>query len=65
VTIVGLGFEYTAKPGFQGEDSFVVGVKGFKNKTSGFSKIRVVVSVAGARQVFNTGGAFEEKQLGL
>lgn len=45
VSIVGLGFSYTAKPEFHGEDSFVVGVAGSKKKTSGFSTIRVFVSV--------------------
>jgi hypothetical protein len=45
VTIVGPGFSYTAKPGFQGEDSFVVIVSGFKSKMSGYSKIHVLVSV--------------------
>ncbi len=50
VTSVGPGFSYTAKPNFDGEDSFVVGVSGFKKKASGFSKIHVVVSVVGARE---------------
>jgi len=50
VTLVGPGFSYTAKSDFQGEDSFVVGVSGSKNKTSGFSNIRVVVSVVGAQE---------------
>jgi hypothetical protein len=50
VTLVGPGFSYTAKSDFQGEDSFVVGVSGSKNKTSGFSTIRVVVSVVGAQE---------------
>ena len=49
VTIVGvLGFSYTAKTDFQGEDSFIVGVSGSKKKVSGVSTIRVVVSVVGA-----------------
>jgi Bacterial Ig domain len=49
VTLVGaLGFSYTAKADFQGEDSFVVGVSGFKKKAKGFSAVRIVVSVAGA-----------------
>jgi len=38
----------TAKSDFQGEDSFVVGVSGSKNKACGFSTIRVLVSVVGA-----------------
>lgn len=50
VTLIGTGFLYTAKSDFHGEDSFVVGVFGFKNKTSGFSTIRVVVSVVGAQE---------------
>jgi hypothetical protein len=50
VTLVGLGFLYTAKSDFHGEDSFVVGISGFKNKTTGFSTIRVVVSVVGAQE---------------
>lgn len=49
VTLVGLlGFSYTAKSDFQGEDLFVVGVSGFKNKASGVSTIRIVVSIVGA-----------------
>ncbi len=51
VVLVGPGFSYTAKSDFQGEDSFIVGVSGSKNKTSGFSTIRVVVSVVGAYEV--------------
>ncbi len=50
VTLIGPGFSYTAKSDFHGEDSFVVGVTGFKNKTSGYSTIRVVVSVVDARE---------------
>ena len=50
VTLLGPGFSYTAKPDFHGEDSFVVGVTGFKNKASGFSTIRVVVSVVGPEE---------------
>jgi hypothetical protein len=50
VTLVGPGFSYTAKSDFRGEDSFVVGVSGSKNKTSGFSTIRIVVSVVGAQE---------------
>jgi hypothetical protein len=65
VTIVGLGFLYTSRPDFQGEDSFVVGVRGSKNKTTGFSKIRVVMSVVGTNQAFNTASSFEEKRLGF
>ena len=48
VAVIGPGFSYTAKAGFHGEDSFVVGVTGSKNKTRGFSTIRVVVSVVDA-----------------
>ena len=51
VALVGPGFSYTAKSDFKGEDSFVVGVSGSKNKTSGFSTILVVVSVFGAYEV--------------
>jgi hypothetical protein len=50
VAVIGPGFSYTAKSDFHGEDSFVVGVSGSKNKTSGFSTIRVVVSVVGAQE---------------
>jgi hypothetical protein len=50
VTLIGTGFLYSAKSDFHGEDSFVVGVSGFKNKTNGFSTIRVVVSVVGAQE---------------
>jgi hypothetical protein len=50
VTLIGPGFSYTAKSGFHGEDTFVVRVSGSKNKTSGFSAIRVVVSVVDARE---------------
>jgi hypothetical protein len=50
VTLMGPGFSYTAKPDFQGEDSFMVGVSGYKKKTSGFSTIHVVVSVVGAEE---------------
>jgi hypothetical protein len=48
LTLIGPGFSYTAKSDFRGEDSFVVGVSGSKSNTSGFSTIRVVVSVVGA-----------------
>ncbi len=47
VTIVGPGFSYTADNNFQGEDSFVVVVSGSKSKTTGYSKIHVIVSVVG------------------
>jgi len=50
VTLIGPGFSYAAKADFHGEDSFVVGVSGFKNKASGFSTIRVIVSVVGTRE---------------
>ncbi len=45
VAVIGPGFLYTAKSDFHGEDLFVVGVSGSKKKTSGFSTIRVLVSV--------------------
>ena len=47
VTVVGSGFSYTTKPNFRGEDSFAVGISGSKNKTNGYSTIRVLVSVIG------------------
>jgi hypothetical protein len=50
VAVIGSGFSYTAKSDFHGEDSFVVGVSGSKKKTSGFSTIRVVVSVVDGRE---------------
>ena len=50
VTLVGPGFSYTAKSAFHGEDPFVVRVLGSKNHASGFSTIRVVVSVVGAQE---------------
>jgi hypothetical protein len=49
VTVVGSGFSYTTKPNFRGEDSFAVGISGSKNKTNGYSTIRVLVSVIGLR----------------
>ena len=59
VTLVGPGFSYTAKSDFQGEDSFVVGVSGSKNKTTGFSTIRVMVSVVGAQEAVQSFAHFE------
>jgi hypothetical protein len=54
VTVIGPGSSYTAKSEFHGEDSFVVGVSGCKKRTSGFSTIRVVVSVVEAQEVIPT-----------
>jgi len=48
VKLLGPGFSYTAKPDFQGDDSFTVVVSGTINKVRGISTIRVVVSVDGA-----------------
>jgi hypothetical protein len=45
VKLLGPGFSYTAKPDFQGDDSFTVVVSGTINKVRGISTIRVVVSV--------------------
>jgi hypothetical protein len=60
VSIVGIGFSYTAKPEYHGEDSFVVGVSGSKKKTSGFSTIRVMVSVISERgQIKSTFAHFD------
>lgn len=50
VTVVGPGFSYTAKSNFHGEDSFVVSVSGSKNKTSGSSTIRVLVSITDVQE---------------
>ena len=50
VVVMGPGFSYTAKADFHGEDSFVVGVTGSKNKTRGSSTIHVVVSVVDAQE---------------
>ena len=50
VALMGPGFSYTAKPDFCGEDTFVVGVSGSKKKASGFSTIRVIVTVVGAQE---------------
>jgi len=50
VTLIGPGFSYTAKSDFRGEDSFVVGVSGFKNKASGYSTIRLIVTVVGTQE---------------
>ena len=60
VAVVGPGFSYTAKSDFHGEDSFVVGVSGSKKKTSGFSTIRVVVSVVDAQEAIPTSFAHFE-----
>jgi hypothetical protein len=48
VKLLGPGFSYTAKPDFQGDDSFTIVVSGTINKVRGISTIRVVVSVDGA-----------------
>jgi hypothetical protein len=62
VTIVGPGFSYTADNNFQGEDSFVVVVAGSKSKTTGYSKIHVIVSVVGKADMTKpTFARFEER----
>jgi hypothetical protein len=48
VKLLGPGFSYTAKPGFQGDDTFTVVVSGTINKVRGTSTIRVLVTVNGA-----------------
>jgi hypothetical protein len=60
VAVMGPGFSYTAKADFHGEDSFVVGVTGSKNKTRGFSTIHVVVSVVGAQEAAQSAHAHFE-----
>ena len=45
VTLLGSAFEYTAKPDFQGDHSFAVGVSGAIRGMSGTSTIRIAVSV--------------------
>jgi hypothetical protein len=54
VIISGPGFLYTAKPGFHGDDSFVISVSGSKNKTSGSSTIRVQVSVVASPETIKS-----------
>ena len=48
VTLQGLGFTYTAKSDFQGEDSFDVLVTGLINRIQGSSTIHMNVLVVGA-----------------
>ena len=48
VVLLGPAFSYSAKVGFQGDDSFTVAVSGTINKVVGNSTIRVLVSIAGA-----------------
>jgi len=62
VGLIGPGFSYTAKADFHGEDSFVIGVSGSKNKRSGFSTIRVVVSVVDASEAAHPAYAHFEAQ---
>ena len=50
IALIGPGFSYTAKSGFRGEDSFIVGILGSKNKTNGYSIIRVIVSVIDVKE---------------
>jgi len=45
VTLLGSGFSCRAKSGFQGEDSFVIGLTGAIKRVSGTSTIRIVVSL--------------------
>src|SRR5215831_15387666 len=45
VKLLGSGFSYTAKSGFQGQDSFTVQVSGMLNGIRGSSDIRIIVSV--------------------
>jgi hypothetical protein len=50
VTLLGPAFSYTAKPDFQGEDSFVLGLSGIANRVSGKSTIRILVSIVGPQE---------------
>ena len=50
IALIGPGFSYTAKSGFRGEDSFIVGILGSKNKTNGYSTIHVIVSVIDVKE---------------
>jgi hypothetical protein len=43
--LLGSGFSYTAKSGFQGQDSFTIQVSGMLNGIRGSSDIRITVSV--------------------
>jgi hypothetical protein len=45
VKLLGSGFSYTAKSGFQGQDSFTVQVSGMLNGIRGSSDIRIILSV--------------------
>src|SRR6516225_8872715 len=45
VKMLGSGFSYTAKPDFEGQDSFTIQVSGMLNGVRGSSDIRIVVSV--------------------
>jgi hypothetical protein len=47
VALLGPGFRYTAKAGFEGQDSFTVVISGEVNKIRGSSTIHVAVSVTG------------------
>ena len=48
VTLQGLSFTYTAKPDFQGQDSFSIAVAGSIKRIYGSSTIHVTVSIGGA-----------------
>jgi hypothetical protein len=54
VTLLGLGFSYTARSDVQDKDSFAVGVSGAINGVRGTSTIRIVVSIMGAPQGTDT-----------
>jgi hypothetical protein len=45
VKLLGSGFSYTAKSGFQGKDSFTIQVSGMLNGIHGSSDIRIIASV--------------------
>jgi hypothetical protein len=45
VTIHGPGFTYSAKSGYEGEDSFTIALSGTINRLRGSSTIRIIVSV--------------------
>jgi hypothetical protein len=47
VVMLGPGFSYKARSGFQGQDSFTILVSGTANRIRGSSTIRIVVSVGG------------------
>jgi hypothetical protein len=47
LTLGGIGFSYTAKADFQGEDTFAVGVSGVSHGIPGNSTIRITVLVIG------------------